>query len=99
MTAHEHVRRPYYWVFAILIGLTLLTVGVAFLDLGPFNTVMALGIASTKAMLVIFYFMHLRQSNALTRLVMGAGVFWLALLISWTLSDYLTRGWYTVKGW
>lgn len=96
MSQHLSSRQYYYWVFAILLGLTLLTVGIAFLDLGPLNAILALTIAAGKALLVILFFMHLRDSSALTWLVVGAGVFWLVLLISWTLSDYLTRGWLPV---
>jgi cytochrome c oxidase subunit 4 len=85
--------KTYSAVFAGLIGLTLLTTGVAFLDLGAFNTVVALVIAFCKMLLVIFFFMHLRHSGGLVRVVLLAGFFWLALLISLTMSDYHTRSW------
>ena len=64
-----------------------LTTGVAFIDLGPFNTVVALAIATVKMLLVILFFMHVRSSPGLTRVVVAAGFFWLALLIAFTLSD------------
>jgi cytochrome c oxidase subunit 4 len=92
-------RSLYYRVFGILLGLTLLTVGIARLDLGPLNSIIALTIATAKALLVLLFFMHLRYSSGLTWIVLGAGVFWLVLLITGTLHDYLTRGWYTVSGW
>lgn len=85
--------KTYVTVFVSLIGLTLLTTGVAFLDLGPFNTVVALVIAFCKMLLVIFFFMHLRQSGGLIRIVLLAGFFWLALLIGLTTADYRTRNW------
>ncbi len=85
--------KTYVLVFAGLIGLTLLTTGVAFIDLGPFNTVVALAIAFCKMLLVIFFFMHLRQSGGLTRVVLLAGFFWLALLMGLTMTDYHTRRW------
>jgi cytochrome c oxidase subunit 4 len=75
--------------------LTGVTVGVAYVDLGPFNTLVALVIAFTKMMLVVLYFMHVRYSSRLTWAVVGAGFFWLALLLLLTLSDYVTRG----QGW
>jgi cytochrome c oxidase subunit 4 len=92
-------RHLYYWVYAALLALTLLTVGVAYLDLGPFNIVVALGIAICKAVLVMLFFMHLRYSNHLTWIIAGAGVVWLAHLLIFTLSDYLTRDWLPVSGW
>jgi cytochrome c oxidase subunit 4 len=85
--------RIYLLVFASLIGLTLLTTGVAFIDLGPFNTVVALAIAFAKMSLVVLFFMHLRHSSGLVKVVLLAGFFWLALLIALTTSDYHTRSW------
>ena len=92
-------RHVYYWVYGALLALTLLTVGVAYLDLGPMNVVAALGIAIGKALLVMLFFMHLRYSSRLTWVVAGAGVIWLAHLLIFTLADYLTRGWLVVQGW
>ena len=84
--------RIYLMIFAILMVLTAVTVSVSFLDLGPFNTVVALVIAVTKAVLVVLFFMHARYSGRLTWAVVAGGVFWLALLLFMTLADYLTRG-------
>jgi cytochrome c oxidase subunit 4 len=88
--------KTYVTVFVSLIGLTLLTTGVAFIDLGAFNTVAALAIAFWKMLLVILFFMHLRYSGGLVRIVLLAGFFWLALLIALTMSDYRTRTWTAV---
>ena len=84
--------RVYLTIFTLLMILTATTVGVSFLDLGPFNTVVALVIAVTKMMLVVLYFMHVRYSSRLTWAVIAGGFFWLALLLLLTLGDYLTRG-------
>jgi cytochrome c oxidase subunit 4 len=92
-------RQVYYWVYGTLLVLTLLTVGMAFLDLGPLNAVVALAIAIFKAVLVMLFFMHLRYSSRLMWIVAGAGVIWLAHMLIFTLSDYLTRGWIMVQGW
>jgi cytochrome c oxidase subunit 4 len=99
MTAPIAPRPVYYRVFAALIALTLLTVGVALIDLGPLNIVLNLAIAVCKALLVMLFFMHLRYSSRLTWVVAGAGVIWLAHLLIFTLADYLTRGWLVVTGW
>ena len=97
---HGHVvpLRVYFAIFGTLMVMTALTVFVAFRDLGPWNTIVAMGIAVTKATLVILYFMHLRYSDRLTRIVVAAGFFWFAILITLTLSDFLTRPWLGVPG-
>jgi cytochrome c oxidase subunit IV len=91
----EHVVpvRVYIAVFLALLALTGLTTWVAYFDLGPMNTVMALAIAATKMLLVILFFMHVKYSSGLTRLVILAGFFWFAILVTLTLSDELTRNW------
>ena len=99
MTPHLVTRPTYYRMFIALLVLTGLTVGIAMIDLGPLNTIVALTIAVSKALIVILVFMHLRYSSRLTWLVVGSGFFWLALLITLTMSDYLTRGWLVVDGW
>src|SRR6185312_12163431 len=85
--------KSYVLVFLSLIGLTLLTTGVAFVDLGAFNTVVALAIAASKMLLVILFFMQVRHSGGLVRVVILAGFFWFALLVAFTMSDYGTRSW------
>ena len=84
--------RTYVVVFLALMVLTAITVAVAFLHLGPFNDIAAMAIAITKACLVVLYFMHVRQSSRLTKLVVIAGFLWLLFLFGFTMSDYLTRG-------
>ena len=86
----------YFAVFAALLVLTAITTAVAFVDLGPWNTVVALGIAFLKATLVALFFMHVKYSPRLTQVVVAGGIFWLAILIVLTLSDFMTRGWLPV---
>jgi cytochrome c oxidase subunit 4 len=92
-------RHVYYCVFAALIALTGLTVGVSLIDLGPLNLIVAIGIAVSKALLVMLFFMHLRYSSHLNWIIAAAGVIWLGHLILFTMSDYLTRGWTPSAGW
>jgi len=89
----EHVTpvRTYLAVFAALLVLTLVTWGVAQVDLGWANDAVALTIAVTKALLVLWFFMHLCYSTRMTVLTALAGFFWLGILIFLTLNDYLTR--------
>ena len=85
--------KTYLVVFISLLCLALLTTAVAFVDLGPLNIVIALGIAFLKMMLVLLLFMHLLYSSKLVRVVFIAGFFWLTLLIGLTLTDYHSRSW------
>jgi cytochrome c oxidase subunit 4 len=93
MSEHVVPIRVYVGVFIALLILTGLTTGVAFIDLGSLNTVAALAIAVAKMILVILFFMHVKYSHGLTKIVILAGFFWLAILITLTLSDELTRIW------
>jgi cytochrome c oxidase subunit IV len=93
MSGHVAPKSMYYAVFAALMVGTALTVLVAFYDLGPLNNVLMLGIAMTKATLVILYFMHVRWSSRLTWVVAASGFVWLLILFGITMTDYLTRGW------
>jgi cytochrome c oxidase subunit IV len=97
-STHVVPLRVYLLVFVSLLVLTATTVAVAFLDMGPLNNVVAMGIAGTKAMLVILFFMHVRYSTRLTALVVGSGFFGLAIMVGLTLVDYATRGWLGVAG-
>ena len=95
MAEHIVPKRVYYTIFVILMLCTLLTAWVAFLDLGPLNTVAALAIAVFKATLVVLFFMHVKYSTRLTWAVVIGSVFWLGILLALTMGDYLTRGWRT----
>ncbi len=97
---HEHIAsvKSYILVFLGLIVLTVLTTAVAFVDLGPANIVVALGIATCKMLLVALWFMHVKDSSALTKLVITGALLWLAIMIAFTLADFHTRGWIGVLG-
>ncbi len=83
----------YSFVFLTLLVGTGLTVGAAYLDLGPFNPVIALAIACFKAVVVILFFMHVFFQSRLIKLTVAAGFFTFAVLITMTLSDYISRAW------
>jgi cytochrome c oxidase subunit 4 len=89
----EHIVPPttYLAIILTLLVLTGTTVGAAFINLHRFNIVVALAIATLKATLVVLFFMHAKYSPKRTKLIILAGVFWLALLLGMTLSDYITR--------
>ena len=88
----------YLMVFLALIVGTIVTWQVALIDLGPFNIVVALTIAVCKASLVVLFFMHVKYSPRLTKLVVIAGLFWLFILLAMTETDLLTRHWMGVPG-
>ena len=102
MTPHtsEHIDsvKVYVLVLVGLLCLTVLTTLVAFVDLGNFSVVVALAIAVVKMLLVALFFMHVRYSTRLTRLVIIGGLMWLAILLLLTLSDFFTRGWMGTPG-
>ena len=83
--------KTYALVWLALLGLLLTTLGSAYVNLGWLNSVINIGIAIVKALLVMTFFMHLRSSQVVLRIVAAAGFFWLALLIGMALTDLLTR--------
>lgn len=104
---HPENPLPYYaGVFTLLMVMTALTVFVAQFDLGDIfkntpvighlsgilNAIVALTIAAVKALAVIMIFMHVRWSSRLTQVIVVGAVFWLLIMLSFTISDYLTRG-------
>ena len=95
MSEHAHSR-----TFAVALGigllvLTAVTVKAAFIDLGPWNPVVALLIATIKAALVVLYFMHVKgASEKLTAAVVVSGFFFLGILLALSMADYLTRSWH-----
>jgi cytochrome c oxidase subunit 4 len=93
MSVHVAPKSLYVAIFVALMVGTAATVAVAFLDLGAMNNVVMLTIACVKALLVILFFMHVRWSTRLTWLVVASGFFWLFIMFSITMSDYLSRGW------
>jgi len=90
----------YVMVFLVLMIGTALTTWVAYIDLGRWNTVVALAIAVVKMTLVILFFMHVKYATGLTRIVILAGFFWLGIMVTLSCSDELTRRWEIVpQGW
>jgi cytochrome c oxidase subunit 4 len=98
MAGHISPKSTYYAIFGSLMVLTALTVGVAYVHLGAMNFPVALSIAILKATLVILFFMHVKYSSSLTKLICGTSFFFLVLLFGLTLTDYLSRGWFVAPG-
>ena len=98
--SHQVVSvKVYAAVFITLLALTITTVAVSKLDLGEYNFIVAMTIAVIKGTLVIMFFMDIRRASSMTRLFAGAGFFWMAILLVFLLSDYLSRGWLPGPRW
>lgn len=98
--AQQHIDsvKTYTIVWIALLICTALTTAVAHIDLGAFSVVVALGIAVFKMLLVALFFMHVRHSTGMTKLVVVGGLMWLMILLTFTLADVWTRGWVGVPG-
>jgi len=99
-TQEHHIDSvgTYVKILVALLICTGLTTWVATIDLGPLSTVVALGIATVKMLLVALFFMHVRHSNKLTKLIVVGGLLWLGILLVLTMSDFATRGYLGVGG-
>ena len=98
--SHQVVSvKVYAAVFITLLALTITTVAVSKLDLGEYNFIVAMTIAVIKGTLVIMFFMDIRRASSMTRLFAGAGFFWMAILLVFLLSYYLSRGWLPGPRW
>ena len=83
--------KTYLKVWAALLGLLLITIGAAFVNLGAFNLAFAMFIAVTKAALIVLIFMHIKGSPRVLHVAASAGLLWLGILLVLTLNDYFTR--------
>jgi cytochrome c oxidase subunit 4 len=94
MSEHVSSQKLYIGIWITLLAGTLLTVLAAAIDLGPFNAVVALTIATIKATLVVLFFMHVKYTHErLTKVVIVSALFWLAILLALSMADYGTRLW------
>jgi cytochrome c oxidase subunit 4 len=98
MSGHVSPKRTYYAIFGALMILTVITVAVATVNLGPLNFPVALGVAIIKATLVILFFMHAKYSSKMTKMFVGTAFFFLFILLALTMTDYLSRGLDTYPG-
>ena len=92
MSSKSPTVKSYWLVWIALMLLLVLTWGVAEFDLGIFNPIAALVIAFIKMSLVILFFMHVKYNSQLTRVFAAAGFVWFLIMITLTMSDYLSRG-------
>jgi len=94
MSAHVVPKKNYIAVWITLMILTVVTAAVSRIDLGRVSAVVALTIATCKALLVVLFFMGVKYiSQKMTIVVIVAGIFWLAILMVLSMADYGTRLW------
>ena len=93
MSGHVSPIKVYIGIFLTLMALTAITVFVAYINLGQLNKILALGIASFKATLVVLYFMHVKYASRMTKLIVISGLFFLGILLTLTMTDYASREW------
>jgi cytochrome c oxidase subunit 4 len=98
MAGHISPKSTYVTIFGALMVCTTITVIAAFINLGDLNFPVALAIAVFKATLVVLFFMHVKYGSSLTKLIVGVAFFFLWVLLTLTMSDYLSRGWFTAPG-
>jgi cytochrome c oxidase subunit 4 len=99
MAGHISPKSTYVAIFGALMLGTALTVVAAFIDLpANLNFPVALGIAIIKATLVVLFFMHVKYASRMTKLIVGVAFFFLGIMLTLTLTDYLSRGWFTAPG-
>ena len=94
MSGHISPKSTYYGIFAALMVLTGVTIAVAYVHLGQLNFPVALAIAITKASLVVLFFMHVKYSSRLVKMVVGMALFFLLIMFTLTMTDFLSRGWF-----
>ncbi|HPG32475.1 MAG TPA: cytochrome C oxidase subunit IV family protein [Lentimicrobium sp.] len=78
-------------VLFLLISLTVITVAVTSIELGPYNTAAAMVIASVKAVIVLLYFMHLKFDNKIYKIMTTIVLMIFAAVVLITFFDYLYR--------
>ncbi len=90
--------RTYTLTFAGLLALALATSLIGMVDLGPFSMPTAVIIASMKAVLIAAFFMNAIYGSKVIQVILSAGIIWVLIMLSLTLSDYMTRGWVNPLG-
>ena len=91
-------RKAYVFAWLGLLGLALVNTLIAFLNLGLWNMIIAVGIATVMASLVAGFLMHALYETRVIRIILAGGVIWFLIFVSLTLGDYMTRGRLPVPG-
>ena len=98
MSQHIVSLKTYLLGYVVLLVLTLATVLIAYLDLGPASIAIAIIIATIQASVIAGVFMHALYESALVRIVAAGGVLWFLIMMTLTINDFITRGWLPFPG-
>jgi cytochrome c oxidase subunit 4 len=90
---NEPSARTYLFTGIALLAFLGLTIAAAYVNLGPLNTGVAMAISFAKGALIVLFFMHIRYSKPILWVFVGAGFFWLGIMLVLAMSDYMSRGW------
>jgi cytochrome c oxidase subunit 4 len=90
--------KAYFGTYLALLGLTLATTLLGFVDLGWGSMVLAVAFAAAKATLIAAFFMHALVEGKLVKIVIAGALVWFLILVTLTLGDYVTRGWLPFPG-
>lgn len=90
--------KNYFLAYVAMMGLLLLSVLLAFLNMGWVNMFIGLVIATMQAAILALVMMHGLFEKILVRLVIGGSLLWFLILVTLTFADYITRGWVPVAG-
>jgi cytochrome c oxidase subunit 4 len=91
-------RKTYVLAYLALLALTLITTLIAYLNLGVWNTVIAIGIAAVMASIIAGVMMHALYESLLVRIIVSGGIIWFLIMVTLTLGDYVSRGWLPFPG-
>jgi cytochrome c oxidase subunit 4 len=88
----ENAIRKLAFIWIALLLLLIVTIGSSRFDLKGFNVSVSLVVAFAKMLLIVLYFMELRSSSKSLWVIASAGIVWLLIFFSLTITDYVTRG-------
>lgn len=89
-------KRVFFTVWVVMIVVTIVNAALAFVRLGPFNSVITMLLGVLNVFLIVWYFIGVRQYRPLLKIIVITGFAWMGIMITLTMADYLSRGWSTV---
>ena len=87
-----------FLAYAALLALLLANILIAFLNLGWFSMFLALGIAAAQASVLALFLMFGLFEKSIVRVIMGGALLWFLILVTLTMTDYITRNWVPIAG-
>ncbi len=98
MTEPSLSSKSYFLAYCGLMALLLANVLLGYINMGWGNMFVAVAFAVLQAGILALVMMHGLYEKALVRLVMAGALLWFMILITLTLTDYITRNWVPISG-